>query len=68
MLVVERVIRVRCTMCKSTFTYQDENMVPDKCPSCMDGAIVDPEYDALEEARTKRMYEGTATYYKKFKV
>ena len=46
----------------------DENMVPDKCPSCMDGAKIDPEYDALEDARMKRMHGGTATYYKKFKV
>ena len=68
MLTIERVFRVRCSICKNVFTYQDEESIPEICPNCMDGKMVDSEQDALEDARMKRMYSGTGTYYKKFKV
>lgn len=68
MLIVDRVIQVRCTICKEKFTYQDEAMIPKVCPACMDGKIVQSEEDALDAARKKREYAGTATIYKKFNV
>lgn len=68
MLIVDKVIQVRCTICKEKFTYQDESMIPKVCPACMDGKNLQNDIDALDEARKKREYAGTATIYKKFKV
>jgi hypothetical protein len=69
MLIVEKIFQVRCTYCKNIFKFQDESLVPEICPACLDGKMSESEEDALEKARQKRENGGSKIKsYKQFNV